>query len=162
MWARLLLVSIGLLGGTRRPRAIPRRVCKAPTSRISEPDRKFHPGHYVAIGKAEGAKAITKAANKGVTGVQLRYRWAILEPEEGRYDFSAIARDLAAAKRAGLQLVVMVEDKSFDHEVPTPAYLQDKHTVATRNRGFTARALGSVRQRPFPATGGKARSAIRL
>ena len=38
----------------------------------------------------------------------------------------------------------MVEDKSFDHEVPTPAYLQDKHTVATRNRGFTA-----VRWDPF-------------
>ncbi len=77
MWARLLLVSIGLLGGTAGAQGESAPVCKAPTSRISEPDRKFHPGHYVAIGKAEGAKAITKAANKGVTGVQLRYRWAM-------------------------------------------------------------------------------------
>ena len=85
MWARHCwsrsACSAALQGPQGRIRAA--RVCKAPTSRISEAQRKFHPGHYVAIGKAQGAKAITKAVEaKGVTGVQLRYRWAILEPRK--------------------------------------------------------------------------------
>jgi hypothetical protein len=111
-------------------------VCKQQQSPLPESQRKFHPGHYVSVGKAR--KDFAGVKTEGVTGIQLRYRWANLEPEEGRYDFAPIERDLQAAKRAGLQLVVMIEDKTFDYEMPTPAYLHDKRTVATRNRGYMA------------------------
>jgi hypothetical protein len=114
------------------------------TSQSPQPDakRKFHPGHYVAIGRSELRKgfdaALRNVMDSGVVGVQLRYRWADLEPQQDRYDFAPIARDLASAKRVGLQLVALVEDKSFRDEVPTPQYLQEKYTLRSRNKGFTA------------------------
>ena len=105
---------------------------------LPDAQRKFHPGHYVAIGRAEARKGVRDVKTQGVTGIQLRYRWADLEPDRGRYDFSSIASDLDAAQRAGLQLVVLIEDKTFDYQMPTPGYLHDKHTVPTRNRGYMA------------------------
>jgi hypothetical protein len=111
----------------------------APTSPRKESERKFHPGHYVAIGRAEllGGASVDSVPGKGVTGVQLRYRWGDLEREEGQYDFSAIERDLERASRAGLQLVALIEDKSFRGDPPTPAYLRGKHTLRG-HRGYTA------------------------
>jgi hypothetical protein len=80
---------------------------------------------------------VNAVLGKGLTGVQLRYSWANLEPEEGRYDFSVIERDLEAVERARLQLVAVIQDKSFNQEVPTPAYLRDEHTLRGK-RGYTA------------------------
>jgi hypothetical protein len=110
----------------------------APSSPLPEAQRKFHGGHYVSIGRAETANGFSAALTKGITGVQMRYRWADLEPEPDHYQFAAIARDLEAAKAAGVQLVVLIEDKSFTEEVPTPAYLNEKYTVRNHNRGFSA------------------------
>ena len=106
---------------------------------LADSARKFHPGHYVTIGRGEVRKGanVNAAAAKGVTGVQLRYRWSDLEPDRGRYELAPIERDLAAAKRAGLQLVAVIEDKSFDGVMPTPADLQRDHTMRGF-RGFTA------------------------
>ncbi len=105
---------------------------------LSEAQRKFHPGHYVSIARGYARNDFSGALVKGVTGVQLRYRWADLEPAEGRYDFSVISRDLQAAQLAGVQLVVLIEDKSFKDERPAPAYLQEKYTLSNRANGYTA------------------------
>ena len=140
MRAGIFFIWMGLLIGNAAivapAHAAP--VCRQGQSPLPESQRKFHPGHYVSIGRGEARKGINNVKAQGVTGVQLRYRWADLEPDEGHYDFAPIARDLEAATRADLQLVVMIEDKSFDYEMPTPAYLHDKRTVATRNRGYMA------------------------
>jgi hypothetical protein len=108
-----------------------------PSEPLPEAQRKFHPGHYVSIGKAEAPKGLGVALTKGITGVQMRYRWAELEPEQDHYDFAAIARDLDAAKSAGVQLVVLIEDKSFTEDVPTPAYMNGKYTVSNHHRGYS-------------------------
>jgi hypothetical protein len=104
-----------------------------------EAGRKFHPGHYVTIGRHDlrSGVHVNAVVGRGVTGVQMRYAWADLEPERGRYDFSQIERDLATVERAGLQLVALIQDKSFNQEVPTPAYLRDAHTLRGQ-RGYTA------------------------
>jgi hypothetical protein len=90
------------------------------------------------VSKVQARENFSSALSKGITGVQLRYRWADLEPAEGRYDFSAVARDLATVSAAGLQLVVFIEDKSFKEAAPTPEYLQAKYTLPNRQNGFTA------------------------
>ncbi len=112
--------------------------CTAPTPPLSEVQRKYHPGHYVSIGRAEAPNGFGPALSKGITGVQMRYRWAQLEPEPDHYEFGPIARDLDAAKSAGVQLVVLIEDKSFTDDAPTPAYLNEKYAVRNHNRGFSA------------------------
>src|SRR6478735_4202353 len=83
--------------------------CKSPAAPLPEVQRKFHPGHYVAVGRGVARKGLKDFVTKGLVGVQLRYRWAELEPNEGQYDFSQVERDLAEARQAGLQLVVMIE-----------------------------------------------------
>jgi hypothetical protein len=132
------LVLQGLLAPPFAVAAQDATACKAITAPLPEAQRKFHPGHYVSMGKAGRGADISDVKAPGVVGVQIRYRWATLERDEGRYDFAPIARDLAAARRAGLQLVAMVEDKSFDHAIPTPGYLHEKRTLPTRNRGYIA------------------------
>lgn len=119
--------------------AAPVRVgeCGALPQPLAEGQRKFHPGHYVAVGRKAARQGFTHALAPGVVGVHLRYRWAELEPEQGRYDFSLIERDLAAASERNVQLVAMIEDKTFDYSAPTPEYLRARYTVPG-HRGFTA------------------------
>lgn len=114
--------------------------CKPLQSPVPEAQRKFHPGHYVAVGRIEARNLRAAAATPGISGVQRRYRWAQLEPEQGRYDLSAIVHDLRIASAAGVQLVAMIEDKTFDGTVPTPAYLRDDgHTLHGPRGGIAAR-----------------------
>lgn len=112
--------------------------CRPPRVALPESQRKFHPGHYVAIGRAELRKGVSTALGEGVEGIQLRYRWADLEPKKGQYDFSAISRDLDIVAQAGLQFVVLLEDKTFRDEWPTPAYLHEEYTLRGK-RGYTAK-----------------------
>lgn len=111
--------------------------CRPLDAALPEAQRKYHPGHYVSIGRAALRKGVSTALGEGVRGIQLRYRWADLEPAQGQYDFSAVARDLAIASKANLQFVAMIEDKSFQDESPLPAYLQDRYIVRGK-RGYTA------------------------
>ena len=67
----------------------------------------------------------------------MRYAWTELESPKGRYDFAAIERDLASASRAGLQLVAVIQDKSFNQEIPTPEYLRERLTLRAK-RSYTA------------------------
>ena len=136
--ARALLLGSALAIGIAAPTALATAACR-PVAPQSDAERKFHPGHYVTIGRHELRSGVNVNAvlGRGVTGVQLRYAWADLEPEEGRYDFSQIERDLEAVGRAGLQLVALIQDKSFNEEVPTPAYLRGEHTLRGKG-GYTA------------------------
>lgn len=111
----------------------------SPSAPLPEAKRKFHPGHYVALGRYELRRGASVATiiGEGVAGIQLRYRWSDLEPEPDRYDFSSLERDLGLVERAGLQLVALVEDKSFDGTLPTPQYLHERHTLRGK-RGYTA------------------------
>ena len=112
--------------------------CRAPDKPLTEQQRKFHPGHYVTIGRDVLSNGLADVLVKGVTGVQIRYRWADLEPLEGQYQFAAVTHDLAVAKRANTQLVVLIEDKSFTDDVPVPGYLQAKYTIRNSFDGYTA------------------------
>jgi hypothetical protein len=105
-----------------------------------ETERKYHPGHYVAIGRHELRSGVNVNAvlGEGVAGIQLRYRWGDLERERDKYDFSQIRRDLDTVAKSGLQLVAMIEDKTFNGEVPTPRYLHDGYTLRGQ-RGYTAK-----------------------
>jgi len=113
--------------------------CPSPGPARLDAERKYHPGHYVSIGRAQSRKGnFPTALGDGVRGIQLRYRWADLEPRQDHYDFSAVEQALATVARANLQLVVMIEDKSFRDESPLPAYLQERYGVQA-NHGFMAR-----------------------
>ncbi len=105
-----------------------------------ESERKFHPGHYVTIGRHELRSGVNVNAvlGEGVTGIQLRYRWSDLERDRDRYDFTQIRRDLDTVAKNKLQLVAVIEDKSFNGELPTPAYLQGGQTLRGK-RGYTAK-----------------------
>jgi hypothetical protein len=98
--------------------------------------RKFHPGHYVALSRSNTFQDLGEALPVGITGIQIRYLWKDLEPEQGVYDFSKIHADLRSAEEYGAQLVVMLEDKTFNGDMPAPAYLRAS-AVANRNGGFT-------------------------
>ncbi|MFO1468540.1 MAG: hypothetical protein U1F35_19205 [Steroidobacteraceae bacterium] len=111
--------------------------CSRPAAPVPEKERKFHPGHYVTFGNAKGENVFSDALAPGVAGIEMRYRWAELEPREGQYDLSLVARDLDLVRRSDRQLVVLIEDKTFKDEMPTPAYLA-KYTLPNRNRGYSA------------------------
>ena len=135
-FSRLLIALTGLLvGGV--PVAHAADACRQPSAALPDAQRKFHPGHYVSIGPAELRKGVSTAFGDGVRGIQLRYRWADLEPAQDQYDFSTVARDLRIAGQANLQFVAMIVDKSFQGDSPLPAYLQERYSVPTR-RGITS------------------------
>src|ERR1700757_2824562 len=63
--------------------------CQPPSAPLPESQRKFHPGHYVSIPRADAGNGFSAALTKGITGVQMRYRWVELEPEQDHYQFAA-------------------------------------------------------------------------
>jgi hypothetical protein len=145
----LLLLSMAVIDAAQAHAA---PACKPPDTPLLEAQRKFHPGHYISIGPAQMTKGLehtlSKALGDAIRGVKLRYRWVDLEPTEGQYDFTPIARDLEALARRDLQLVAVIEDKSFNEKpAPTPAYLQAKHTLRTRTGHIAVRWDPFVNQR---------------
>ncbi|HET7203332.1 MAG TPA: hypothetical protein VFI92_08185 [Steroidobacteraceae bacterium] len=101
--------------------------------------RKYHPGHYVSILRDaywRTQTVMTDSIKPGVVGMSKRYTWRQLEPTLGNYNFSEIQSDLNWAAAYGMRLVVMIEDKTFILERPTPTYL-DKYTLRNRAGGYT-------------------------
>jgi len=138
-FARMLVVATGLvLGPGLGSLAHAADACRSPGSALPDGERKYHPGHYVSVGRAELRKGLPTAFGDGVRGIQLRYRWADLEPKQDQYDFSAIERDLGLAARSNLQLVAMIEDKGFQGESPLPDYMQGQYSVQNK-RGYMAK-----------------------
>lgn len=101
--------------------------------------RKFNPGHYVSMNRFDTRADLSKALRPGVAGAQIRYRWSDLEPTLDAYNLTEIAADLEVVAKKNVHLVVFIEDKSFDGELPTPAYLRDGYTLKNRNGGYTAK-----------------------
>ena len=72
--------------------------CGATTGPPPPGNRKFHPGHYIALGRSASSQAIMAQSIKpGVVGFLKRYTWRSLEPSQGVYQFSVIKSDLAWA-----------------------------------------------------------------
>lgn len=99
---------------------------------LSDPGAvKWHPGHYYALMSfmRTNPKIMAQVyselkATPALRGLQVRYEWPELEPEEGRYDFTAIERVLAELVPQNKRLVVLLELKSFKpHVLPVPAYM---------------------------------------
>lgn len=107
---------------------------------VSPPGRKYNPGHYVRLLSYNDREAgLDQADQDGVTGVLKMYRWRDLEPSRGNYDFSEIEQDLVYLSSRGLQLIVMLEDKTFKNENPVPNYLNTAdHVRRNRPGGYTA------------------------
>jgi len=72
---------------------------------------KWHPGHYVLVGGGPLKEELLTLPH--FRGVQKIFSWRMLEPAEGRYDFSKVRADLDLAKKHGRQLVVQLTYKSF-------------------------------------------------
>ncbi|MDR2878178.1 MAG: hypothetical protein LBV36_09115 [Chromatiales bacterium] len=101
---------------------------------------KYHPGHYIALNDWDGPTQMLQAVRPGVTGIHKRYPWKVLEPTPGTYDFSGIEADLTIAADHGMQLVIMIEDKSFARNVRmTPPYLWEKYTLPYIDGGQVAK-----------------------
>lgn len=64
---------------------------------------KWHPGHYVFVANSQLTDEVLTLPH--FRGVQKIYSWREFEPQEGRYDFSALKADLALAKKYDRQLV---------------------------------------------------------
>ena len=110
----------------------------APAANAYTTTRKFHPGHYTVLLHSNGGQRYMDEAARqpGTTGIMKKYHWRELEPTQGSYDFAGIQADLDWARAYGLQLIIMIEDKTFKLERPNPAYLD---ALAPRNRtgGYT-------------------------
>ena len=87
-------------------------------------------------------------------GAQLKYTWRELEPEKGRYDFSAIRKDLAFLEANQKKLFVQLQDVSFDAWiVNVPEYLKaDPQYEYGEGQEDKARVAGWVARRWDPAT----------
>jgi hypothetical protein len=109
-----------------------------PAANAYTTSRKFHPGHYTVLFLSDNVsqKAMHDANRSGMTGIVKKYYWRELEPTQGNYNFSAIDADLRWAQAYGMQIVIMVVDKTFKVERPNPAYL-DAVTPRNRAGGYT-------------------------
>ena len=84
---------------------------------------KWHPGHYALFWESPSDELLEKTvfASPYLTGAQIVYHWDKLEPERGRYDFSAIERDLARLQKRGKFLWAQIQRQWGGSP---PAYLQ--------------------------------------
>ncbi len=66
---------------------------------------------YTSSGNLGANRAIIERSDIG--GVQVVYNWRQLEPEKGKYDFSAIESDLATIQGVKRKLFIQVQDRFF-------------------------------------------------
>ncbi len=105
---------------------------KTAAADVSDPGAvKWHPGHYYAPMSfmRTNPKIMAQVyrelqATPALRGLQMRFEWPELEPEEGQYDFTAIERVLAELAPHNKRLIVLLELKSFKPQVlPVPFYM---------------------------------------
>ena len=93
---------------------------------------KRHPGHYhtpmayMRTNPSIMAQVYAELkATPPLRGLQIRFPWPELEPEEGRYDFTAIEQILDELAPLNKHLVILLELKSFSLKtLPVPAYMR--------------------------------------
>ena len=106
----------------------------------AETQGKYNPGHYVALEAGAKLETFPHLDEPAIRGFNIRYMWATLEPEEGRYDFSVIRRDLAVAAKHGRQLVAFLIDKSFGEKAPNPIPVHMRgHALTNLTGGLSAK-----------------------
>ena len=76
-------------------------------------------------------------------GFLKRYKWRVLEPVLGAYDLAELRSDQQFCAKRGVQLLPMIEDKTFRLELPLPDYL-GLHCLPNQTGGYTA-----VRWHPY-------------
>ncbi|MCX7011296.1 MAG: hypothetical protein NTW86_01790, partial [Candidatus Sumerlaeota bacterium] len=94
----------------------------AAVARADEPPAvKWHPGHYVL----DDAGPRDEDFAAPFRGLQKRYDWKDLEPQQDQYDFSAIKKDLESLRQRGKYLVIQLQTKAFGKgAVVAPKYLE--------------------------------------
>lgn len=96
---------------------------------IVTPGVKWHPGHYLMVyltATDDDMPMIIEdiAITPAILGIQRTYKWKNLEPVEGKYDLSAIKRDLNSLAAIGKRLVIQIQAKSNrTDQVFVPSYL---------------------------------------
>ena len=93
---------------------------------------KWHPGHYYAPMTFMQSNPSIMAqvyaelkATPALRGLQIRFSWLELEPEEGRYDFKGIEQILSELIPLNKHLVILLELKSFNPKIlPVPSYMR--------------------------------------
>jgi hypothetical protein len=100
--------------------------------------RKSRPGHYLTFLRNLDARESIDSTLRisGAAGFEKRYTWRGLEPDQGIYNFDEIASDLHYANCNGKTLIVNIEDKTFQSEMPVPQYLAHLCPANTA-QGFT-------------------------
>ncbi|ANH78171.1 hypothetical protein FSC845_05485 [Francisella persica ATCC VR-331] len=84
-----------------------------------------NPQLYLFLGWDAAKDHIEELNNPEVKGVQIIYSWKKLEPDENKYDFSAIEGDYQVLKGYDKKLFIQLQDRSFDtNNIPVPKYLQ--------------------------------------
>ncbi|WP_420963651.1 hypothetical protein [Brucella sp. IR073] len=74
---------------------------------------------FLDSGALEGARTLLNRPDIG--GAQVVYTWKSLEPAKGKYDFSHIESDLAAANAVHKKLFIQIQDRFFspgDRNIP--------------------------------------------
>jgi hypothetical protein len=100
------------------------------------------PGHYLAMMRGNDSQTtMANSLREGMVGFMKRYVWRELEPSQGNYDFSEIQSDLDFVHSQGLQLIIMIEDKTFVDEKPVAGYLQGSQYMRP-NHGYSASSTG--------------------
>lgn len=86
---------------------------------------KWHPGHYTFAG--QGIKVATKTPK--IVGAENSYNWGDVETAKGKYDFSAIEKDLKTLQASKKRLVVKIRYKTFGGQAQrgqcAPQYIHD-------------------------------------
>lgn len=93
---------------------------------------KWHPGHYytpmafMRTNPSIMAQVYAELkATPALRGLQIRFPWPELEPEEGGYDFKGIEQLLTELVPLNKHLVILLELKSFNPQtLPVPAYMR--------------------------------------
>lgn len=76
----------------------------------------FHPGHYEQRGVGDAGSVATNPVPAELRGVQILYKWKLLQPtSRDKFDFSVIDADLAAL-RPGQRLVIQIQYKTFSED----------------------------------------------
>lgn len=84
----------------------------------------LEPRNFIFAGGSSVEEVASLLKASSIEGVQIIYSWKALEPEEGRYDFSQIERDLAAADALGKKLWIQLQDRFFLPEARNlPGYI---------------------------------------
>lgn len=93
---------------------------------------KWHPGQYIHIPTRGGAEMVEDTLDQirnvqSARGLQLRYTWAELEPNEDRFNFDRLRQDLDRVASYKKRLHVLLMLKSFAGGArPVPEYLEQK------------------------------------